>query len=122
MSMSWSGKAWWATLLTSVLLMAPALGWAQDKGRITLFKIVTVKDEIVIGLNADELSRLGGQDAGAVAQALVAKGELTVWRYVVRKGANGELQQTPEHKVGLLAHSSLRVEPYTTPLPVRAHD
>ena len=26
-----------------------------------LFKIITVKDDIVIGLNADELDRLGGR-------------------------------------------------------------
>ncbi len=32
--------------------------WSQDKGGITLFKIITVKDEIVIGLSADELSKL----------------------------------------------------------------
>jgi hypothetical protein len=39
-----------------------------------LFKIVTVKDEIVIGLNDTELSQVGGNDAGAVARALLAKG------------------------------------------------
>ena len=77
----------------------------------TLFKIITLKDEIVIGLNADELDRLGGRDAGTVARALAAKGEMTVWQYGVRRGPNGELQQAPTQKIGLLANSSLRVEP-----------
>ncbi|WP_420853189.1 hypothetical protein, partial [Rhodoplanes elegans] len=88
----------------------------------TLFKIVTVKDEIVIGLSDAELDALGGRDAGAVARALKTRGELTAWQYAVRKAATGELEQAPRQKVGLLAHESLRVEPYPTPLAVRSHD
>jgi hypothetical protein len=107
----------------AMLLMAVApVAWSQDKATTKLFKIVTVKDEIVIGLNADELARLGGQDAGAVARALAAQGEMTVWQYGVRRGPNSELQQAPTQKIGLLAHSSLRVEPYTTPYTIVAHE
>ena len=79
-------------------------------------------DRLVIGLNTDELDLLGGRDAGAVARALVAKGEMTVWQYGVRRGPNGELQQAPTQKIGLLANSSLRVEPYTTPYTIVAHE
>ena len=88
----------------------------------SLFKIITVKDEIVIGLNTDELDRLGGRDAGAVARALAAKGEMTVWQYGVRRGPTGDLQQAPTQKIGLLANNSLRVEPYTTPYTIVAHE
>lgn len=87
----------------------------------TLFKIVTVRDEIVIGLDQDELAKLGGADAGAVARALAQKGEMTAWRYGVRRGPNGEPQQVPTAKIGLLAHSSLRVEPYATAYPIVPH-
>jgi hypothetical protein len=48
----------------------------------TLFKIVTVKDEIVVGLNDAELKDLGG-DAGGIAKAIAAKGSLTLWQYAV---------------------------------------
>ena len=96
---------------------------AQTKDAMTsLFRIVSVKDEVVIGLSADELSALGGNDAGAVAKALAAKGTLTVWQYAVRKAASGDLEQAPRAKIGLIAHDSLRVEPYTTPLKVIAHE
>lgn len=88
---------------------------------MNLFKIITVKDEIVIGLSAEELKSLGGNDASAVAHALAQKGDLTVWQYNVHRGANGELQQAPTAKIGLLANSSLRVEPYTTPYTVLPH-
>ncbi|MBI5261332.1 MAG: hypothetical protein HY852_05875 [Bradyrhizobium sp.] len=94
--------------------------WAQEV-KMNLFKIITVKDEIVIGLSAEELKSLGGNDASAVAHALAQKGDLTVWQYNVHRGANGELQQAPTAKIGLLANSSLRVEPYTTPYTVLPH-
>jgi hypothetical protein len=88
----------------------------------SLFKVITVKDEIVIGLTGEELSALGGNDAGAIARALVAKGTLTAWQYAVHKAASGDLEQAPLRKVGLIAHDSLRVEPYATPLKVLAHE
>jgi len=106
----------------AVLTLTAAQGaWAQEK-KTTLFKIITVKDEIVIGLSADELKALGGSDAGAVARALAQKGELTAWQYNVHRGPNGELQQAPTAKIGLIANSSLRVEPYTTPYTIVPHE
>ena len=108
--------------LALLLMTATHTAWSQDTAMTMLFKIITVKDDIVIGLNTAELDRLGGRDAGVVTRALVAKGELTVWQYGVRRGPNGELQQGPIQKIGLLAHSSLRVEPYTTPYTIIAHE
>jgi len=108
-------------LMTTTQMTATQTAWGEDKVTIALFKVITVKDEIVIGLNADELDRLGGRDAGAVARALAAKGEMTVWQYAVRKAQNGDLQQAPLHQIGLLANSSLRVEPYSSPLAVLPH-
>jgi hypothetical protein len=108
-------------VLIIALATAASAAFAQDK-TTTLFKIITVKDEIIIGLNAAELSAIGGQDAGAVAKALAAKGELTAWQYAVRHAPNGELEQAPLRKIGLLANNSLRVEPYTSPLKVVPHE
>jgi hypothetical protein len=88
----------------------------------TLFKIVTVKDEIVVGLADAELAELGGNDAGALAKAIAAKGSLSLWRYAVGRAADGTLQQVPLHKVGVLAASSLRVEPYKTPYNIVPHE
>src|SRR6187431_1890419 len=73
-------------VLVLLLMTTTPAAWSQDKMLTTLFKVITVKDEIVIGLNADELDRLGGRDAGAVARALAANGEMTVWQYGVRRG------------------------------------
>ena len=108
-----------ATLAICILAGSTA-AWTEEN-KTDLFKIVTVKDEIIIGLSADELNALGGHDASAVAHALAQKGDLTVWQYNVHRGPNGELQQAPTAKIGLLAHSSLRVEPYTTPYAIVPH-
>jgi hypothetical protein len=105
----------------AVLILAGTQTALAQEAKIDLFKVITVKDEIVIGLSADELKALGGADASAVAHALAQKGDLTVWQYNVHRGPNGELQQAPTAKIGLLANSSLRVEPYATPYAVLPH-
>lgn len=102
-------------------LMGAAQGvWAESK--MKLFKVITVKDDIVIGLSDAELAAVGGADAGAVARAIAQKGALTAWQYNVRRGANGELLQAPTAQVGVLANVSLRVEPYATTYAVVPHD
>jgi hypothetical protein len=105
----------------AVLILAGGQAAEAEDSKTDLFKVITVKDEIVIGLSAEELKALGGSDASAVAHALAQKGDLTVWQYNVHRGPNGELQQAPTAKIGLLANSSLRVEPYSTPYAVLPH-
>ncbi len=103
-----------ATLIMESAVIQPA--FAADK--VSLFKIITAKDEIVIGIADDELAQLDGKNAGGIAKMLVAKGSMTVWQYAVHKSASGDLEQAPVYKIGLLASDALRVEPYATPLKV----
>jgi hypothetical protein len=99
------------TLLAESLAFHPAL--AAEK--VSLFKVITTRDDIVIGIPESELAKMDG-NAGGVAKALVASGSLSVWQYAVRKSSSGELEQAPLHKIGLIAKDSLRVEPYASPL------
>lgn len=99
--------------LMGSMMVQPAL--ADDK--VSLFKVITAKDEIVIGLTDDELKQMDG-NAGGIAKALVAKGSLSVWKYAVRKAPTGDLEQAPLHRIGLISAESLRIEPYATPLKV----
>ena len=103
-----------ATLIMESAVIQPA--FAADK--VSLFKIITAKDEIVIGIADDELAQLDGKNAGGIAKMLVAKGSLSVWQDAVHKSATGDLEQAPLHRIALLAAESLRVEPYATPLKV----
>ena len=103
-----------ATLIMESVVIQPAL--AADK--VSLFKVITAKDEIVIGLPEGDLAQVDGKNAGGIAKMLVAKGSMSVWQYAVHKSASGDLEQAPLHKIGLIASDSLRVEPYPTPLKV----
>ncbi|NVN87780.1 MAG: hypothetical protein HXX15_17010 [Rhodopseudomonas sp.] len=104
------------------LIIATGTGAVAQENRMQLFKVTTIKDEIVIGLSADELKVLGGSDGGAVAHALAQRGDMTAWQYNVHRGPNGDLQQAPTAKIGLIAHASLRVEPYSTTYQILPHD
>lgn len=103
-----------AGLIMESVVSGPA--FAADK--VSLFKVVTSKDEVVIGLTDADLAQVEGQNAGGVAKMLVAKGSISVWQYAVHKSASGDLEETPLHRIGLIASDSLRVEPYPTPLKV----
>jgi hypothetical protein len=95
------------------MMVQPALAGDQ----IWLFKVITAKDEIVIGIPHDEYKMMGA-NPGGVAAALVAKGSLSVWQYAVRKAPTGDLEQAPLRQIGLISNESLRIEPYQTPLKV----
>ena len=64
-----------AGLIMECIVIQPAL--AADK--VSLFKIITAKDEIVIGLSDDDLAGMEGNNAGGFAKTLVAKGSMSVW-------------------------------------------
>ena len=104
-----------ATLIMESVVIQPA--FAADK--VSLFKVITAKDEIVIGLAEDDLAQMDGKNAGGIAKMLVAKGSMSVWRYAVHKSADrrprtGAAAQDRPARVS----DSLRVEPYATPLKV----
>src|SRR5882757_6895737 len=103
-----------AGLIMESVVIQPA--FAADK--VSLFKVITAKDEIVIGMSDDDLAQVDGKNAGGIAKMLVAKGSISVWQYAVHKSSSGDLEQAPLHKIGLIATDSLRVEPYATPLKV----
>ncbi len=100
--------------------LAAAVAVSVPAGAETLFKIVTVKDDIVVGLNDAELKELGG-DAGAIAKVIAAKGSLTLWQYSVTQ-KDGERMVAPRAKIGVLANASLRIEPYKQPFKVLPHE
>lgn len=110
-------------MLSAKFILAATLstGFLAPACAETLFKIVTVKDEITVGLNDAELKEFGG-DAGGIARAIAAKGSVTLWQYAVTRGKDGTSEVAPRAKVGILASQSLRVEPYKQPFKVVPHE
>lgn len=94
------------------------VAWAGPDEAVKLFKIVSVRDEIVVGLTPAQQGQLDGRDAAGLARALKERGSVEVWRYAVAKGPDGELRNAPTALVSILAHDTVRVEPYASPLPV----
>jgi hypothetical protein len=107
-----------AIALTGLILESPLMQTAFAADKVSLFTVVSTKDDIVIGLSDAELSQMDSRDAGGIARMLVSKGSLTVWQYAVRHGQSGELEQAPLRKVALISNNSLRIEPYSSPLKV----
>jgi len=85
---------------------------------VSLFKVVTTRDEVVIGIKGGELAQLDSKDAGGIAKLLVSKGSVSVWQYAPRKSASGDLEQAPLQKIGLISGGAVRIEPYVTPLKI----
>jgi hypothetical protein len=107
-------------LLATWLVLGPA-ATALSQEPVRLFKLVSPKDEVVIGITADELRGFGPlPDLDNLARHLASAGEMTVWQYAVRKDASGALQQAPLRRIAIFRNDTLRIEPYATPLPVVA--
>jgi AICAR transformylase/IMP cyclohydrolase PurH len=86
--------------------------------KVRLFKIVTVKDDIVVGMDEEQMSRLQAKDAAGNAQALVQNQSIWTWQYRVRTGETGLQEQLPHQMIAILASQTVRVEPYVTLLKV----
>jgi hypothetical protein len=88
---------------------------------VILFKVISPRDEIFIGLTAAELGALpGGSPAEAIAKKVAADGQMTVWQYSVRRGDGGALVVAPVARIGIFAAGIMRIEPYTATHPVIA--
>jgi hypothetical protein len=116
-------SVWLKTVLaaTVVAVMACATGGAAlaQQPAVQLFKVITAKDEVEIGLPADEVSALGGLDG--LAKKIAADGQITVWQYAVHKNASGDLEHAPLKKVAIFKTDTLRIEPFNpAPLKVAA--
>ena len=102
--------------VAAALLMTSTLSMAQPS-KPPLFKIVTVKDEVIVAVPAGDAAAPAAE-AGAIGQALAGKGALTLWQYATRKGADGALEIAPLRQISVLRHDSLRVEPYAAAVRV----
>ena len=107
----WRGFAGAAAMAACVGFAAAA--WADTP--VKLFKVISPKDEVEIGLGDDELK---GGEVDALAKRLAEAGQITVWQYAVRKGADGSLEHAPVKKVAIFKNDTLRIEPFN-PAPLK---
>jgi hypothetical protein len=104
----------------AAFVIALALTGAASAEEAKLFKVITAKDEVVIGLGDEELRSFGPKpDLNNLAEHIAAAGQITVWQYAVKHGADGALVEAPLRRVAIFKTDTLRIEPYNAaPLKV----
>ena len=100
-------------------VFAARQGRAQAPAPILLFKVVSPRDEIVVGIEAAQLGAGATPPVQRLAASLADKGQLTLWQYASHKDTDGTLVQAPLRQVVVFKNELLRIEPYATPLPIR---
>ena len=109
------------TTLIRNLMLATAAAWLvpAHAQSVKLFKIVSAKDEVVVGIDVAQLGSAATPEVQRFAALLADKSPLTVWQYASHKEADGTLVQAPLRQVAIFRNDLLRVEPWNSPLPVR---
>lgn len=104
--------------LAGLLIDAVASHPAFAVGRVTLFKVVSPQNEIVIGITKAELAQMKGRTPEAVETALRGAGALQVWQYGVRRGVSGVPEQAPVRKIEISATPDTHIEYYASQMKV----
>lgn len=98
-------------LIAVWVLVAGAAAQAADP--VTLFKVVTVKDETIVGVTADEMTAYGaGAPAEVVAKALDARRYLGAWQYATSRAQDGTMKEMPVRRIVVFAAHVVRIEPH----------
>ena len=119
-----SNKSLPRRFIMATTLAAMALGFAAKASAadaVTMFKVISPRDEIFVGVPAADLAAMGqGAPAEAIARKVAADGQLSLWQYSVQRGANGALVMAPVARIGVFAAGIVRIEPFTPVHPVVA--
>lgn len=105
--------------LVVILAMAPWAGALAADPEVTLLRILSARDEVIVGVTGAEVEKMGrGAPLEVFAAQLQAMGQLPVWQYASQRGAGGELVMSPLRRISVFAAGTARIEPYATPLKI----
>ena len=110
-----------SVLALAIATMSAAAGPAlAQTPEVTLFKVVSAKDELVIGIARDELAAMGGgAPVEAIARQIAKAGHMAVWNYAPRRDAQGAARLTPVQRVVIFANGIVRIEPHNADGPIQ---
>ncbi|MBR0670923.1 hypothetical protein [Neoroseomonas soli] len=106
-------------MLAAPLFAAVARPAAAQSPSVMLFRVVSPRDEIFIGLTPAELDAMGtGPEVERIARKLVADGQVGAWRYAVGRAPDGSTRFAAIGRIAILRQETYRIEPYMPALPV----
>ncbi|WP_077002157.1 hypothetical protein [Variovorax sp. KK3] len=108
------------SIAAALVSAASLVAYAQEPGSIRLFKVVSPRDDIVVGIESVQLGGGSTPEVQRFAALVQDKSPLTVWQYAAQKDAAGALVQAPIRQVALFRNELVRIEPYGTPLQIKA--
>lgn len=112
---------WALAALAGAGLAALLAGSAVAADAVTLFKVISAKDDVVIGVTAAELEALGkGPEIEVIAKALDERSVLVVWQYAPTRAADGTMRESAIRRIAVYVNNLIRIEPYKPVHPVAA--
>ena len=106
-------------VITALPLLALAGQARAQAPQVLLFRVVSPRDEVIIGLTAAELATLGtGPEAERIGRRLAEQGQVGAWRYTVTRAADGSTRFATTARISILRQETYRIEPYAPALPV----
>jgi uncharacterized membrane protein len=97
--------------LGALALRRPASGQSAAPA-VLLFRVVSPRDAVTIGVTAEELASWGsGEGVSVLAARLAAAGHLTVWAYAVGRAEDGTLAMLPRGRVVLVRDDPAEAPP-----------
>jgi hypothetical protein len=89
--------------LVAVLLATVSMGVMAEGKSMTLFKVVSTRDDVTIGFVQEmDLERLGNQ--------LTKEGYIRAWQYATARGEKGDLVQKPVREAVIMGAQVIRIE------------
>jgi len=114
----------WLTGLAFALgMVVPAvpLPAVEEGSAVRLFRIVTIRTDVLLGLTARELAALGsGAEVDRLARCFAEAGQVTAWHYRIGRGPDGAQRWMTNGRVAVLRDDALLVAPYAATLPITA--
>ena len=108
-------------LVLALALLPEARAERQEGAEpaVRLFRLVTMKGDVLVGLTAAEVEALGtGPEVERIARRIAEAGRITAWRYQVVRAPDGTTRLAARERVAVMRQDALMVEPYAPALPV----
>ena len=119
-----SSRIVWLTGLAFALgMVSPAapLPAVEEGPAVRLFRIVTIRTDVLLGLTARELAALGsGAEVERLARCFADAGQVTAWHYRIGLGPGGAQRWMTSGRVAVPRQEALLVAAYVATLPIMA--